>query len=109
MAVALGLFTYLALPTLRKLYGTVVDIPVYAALAILAGAITYSMLSDLGRIRERRHENPEHRPEWADRPDSGDDWDGDGIEEPPELDMDVDREMEQLREEQQTAREENRT
>jgi len=76
-------------------YGTGVDIPVYAALAVLTGGITYSALNDITDIRERRQDPRERAIERA----NGDSDENGDEDEPPELDPDIDRETEQLREE----------
>ena len=47
IGIALMVFSYLSLPTLRQLYGPVVNIPVYAAIALLAGGVTWEILSKL--------------------------------------------------------------
>jgi len=53
-AVSLAVFVYLALPTLRELYGPVVNLPVYALLAVVAGAATWAVLTDSKGKRKRR-------------------------------------------------------
>ena len=53
-AVSLAVFVYLALPTLRELYGPVVNVPIYALVAIVAGGATWAVLTDSGESRERR-------------------------------------------------------
>jgi hypothetical protein len=53
-AVALAVFVYLALPTLRELYGPVVNLPVYALLALVAGGATWAVLTDSKGTAERR-------------------------------------------------------
>lgn len=53
-AVSLAVFVYLALPTLRELYGPVVNLPVYALIALVAGGATWAVLADSGEPRERR-------------------------------------------------------
>jgi hypothetical protein len=53
-AVSLAVFVYLALPTLRELYGPVVNLPVYALLALVAGAATWAVLTDSNGTRTRR-------------------------------------------------------
>jgi hypothetical protein len=45
ITVALGVFLYLSLPTLRTLYGPIVNIPVYALVALVAGALTWDVLT----------------------------------------------------------------
>lgn len=47
VGIALIVFVYLSLPTLRQLYGPVVNIPVYATMALLAGGIAWMTLSNL--------------------------------------------------------------
>lgn len=47
IGIALTVFVYLSLPTLRQLYGPVVNIPVYAIIALLAGGITWEVLGKL--------------------------------------------------------------
>lgn len=47
IGIALTVFVYLSLPTLRQLYGPVVNIPVYAVIALLAGGITWEVLGKL--------------------------------------------------------------
>ncbi|MEF8853730.1 MAG: hypothetical protein V5A28_15145 [Haloarculaceae archaeon] len=46
VVVAGTVFLYLALPTLRTLYGPVANIPVYALVALVAGGITWLFLVD---------------------------------------------------------------
>lgn len=53
-AVSLAVFVYLALPTLRELYGPVVNLPVYALLALVAGAATWAVLTDSKGPRKRQ-------------------------------------------------------
>ncbi|MEF8886411.1 MAG: hypothetical protein V5A30_01300 [Haloarculaceae archaeon] len=53
-AVSLAVFVYLALPTLRELYGPVVNLPVYVLLALVAGGATWAVLTDSKATRERR-------------------------------------------------------
>jgi hypothetical protein len=54
VVVAGTVFLYLALPTLRTLYGPVANIPVYALVALVAGRLTWLLLVD--RAREDRSE-----------------------------------------------------
>lgn len=42
--VAVVVFVYLALPTLRQLFGPIVNLPVYAGVALAAGAGTYVLV-----------------------------------------------------------------
>lgn len=53
-AVSLAVFVYLGLPTLRELYGPVVNIPVYALIALVAGGATWAVLTDSEESRERQ-------------------------------------------------------
>ena len=53
-AVSLAVFVYLALPTLRELYGPVVNVPIYALVALVAGGATWAVLTDSSESRERR-------------------------------------------------------
>jgi hypothetical protein len=53
-AVSLAVFVYLGLPTLRELYGPVVNIPVYALVALVAGGATWAVLTDSEDTQERR-------------------------------------------------------
>lgn len=53
-AVSLAVFVYLALPTLRELYGPVVNVPIYALVALVAGGATWAVLTDSGESQERR-------------------------------------------------------
>jgi hypothetical protein len=46
VVVAGTVFLYLALPTLRTLYGPVANIPVYALVALVAGRLTWLFLVD---------------------------------------------------------------
>jgi hypothetical protein len=46
VVVAGTVFLYLALPTLRTLYGPVANIPVYALVALVAGRLTWLLLVD---------------------------------------------------------------
>jgi len=86
-AVAAAVFVYLALPTLRELYGPVVNIPVYTLVALVAGGATWAVLSERG-------ETPDHSRNRQARlrrgvEEEGDD--GEGTE-------DVDEELARLRE-----------
>jgi hypothetical protein len=55
--VAAAVFIYLALPTLREMYGQVVDLPVYAFVALTAGGLTWVLLAGSAR-RSTDHEVP---------------------------------------------------
>jgi len=57
LLVALAVFLYLALPTLRALYGQVVELPVYALVALAAGWIVWALLAD-SRGRTTNHGVP---------------------------------------------------
>lgn len=54
VAVSLAVFVYLALPTLREVYGPVVNIPIYALVALVAGGATWAVLTDSQESRERQ-------------------------------------------------------
>ena len=80
--VALSVFMYLALPTLRELYGPAVELPVYALVALTAGRLTWVLLAD---------RSTEHDPASLDSDTSTD---------PTQTDGTVDDELQALREEQ---------
>lgn len=99
--VAVAVFAYLALPLLQELYGQVVNLPVYAVIALLAGGVTYSAIRRVQAYAERREEQTPGENEvlvqgelYRVGPDDGDDAAGDGST----PDVDVETEMEQLRE-----------
>lgn len=48
--VTVVVFYYLAVPTLRDLFGPEVVLPAYAAVAVLAGAVTYHAVGVLSRV-----------------------------------------------------------
>jgi hypothetical protein len=48
VTVALGVFLYLSLPTLRELYGPIVNLPVYALVALVVGTLTWDVLTGAG-------------------------------------------------------------
>jgi len=91
-AVALCVFVYLALPLLQEMFGPSVNLPVYAAIALLAGAVTWAVVNGLSTAAEETPAGVDARRELRtdDEPD----------EEAPRPTPDVDSEMEQLREEQ---------
>jgi hypothetical protein len=79
-AVALAVFVYLALPTLRALYGPVVTLPVYGVVALVAGGLVWVLLAD--------RDSPERTARRADR----------DTDARPGADEDVDEELARLRE-----------
>lgn len=92
-AVSVAAFTYLALPLLREVYGPEVLIPVYALMAVVAGFVTYSIV----RTVQRRAPDPSGDParEYLEEATGDDDErDGDDAARP---EPDVDREIEQLK------------
>lgn len=109
VGVALVVFAYLALPLLRDLYGPMVDLPVYGGLALFAGFLTYVAVRRV-QTYARRHEerSPDDNevlvegevyrvgPGEDGGDGDGDDGDGDAGDRP---DVDVEVEMEQLRDE----------
>lgn len=97
VGVAVAVFTYLALPLLRELYGPVVNLPVYAVVALTAGVCTYAIVRTIqgfaaGETRERP--TPE---------DALDQGEGSPEEDRPQ--PDVDRELEQIKEDSGEASE----
>ena len=63
--VAATVFLYLALPTLRTIYGPVANIPVYALVALVAGRLTWLLLADR-RGETRAEAGPGPRGDVAD-------------------------------------------
>jgi uncharacterized membrane protein (DUF485 family) len=91
LAVATAVFVYLALPLLQRMFGEWVNIPVYAGIALLAGAITWAVVSGLSSAVDDDPAGVRARREF--------DRDADD-EETTEAgpDPDVETEMEQLKE-----------
>jgi hypothetical protein len=88
VGIALIVFIFLSLPTLRRVYGPVVNLPVYAVIALLVGGLAWVLFTELSR-------DPSREVVWVDA-------DSDPDEELPEdrkPDVNVDDEIEQLREE----------
>lgn len=95
VTVALGVFLYLSLPTLRELYGPIVNIPVYALVALVAGALTWDVLTGTGDTAASRTElNGESGIES-----SGERAGGSGHREESRSGADVDDELSRLRNE----------
>ncbi len=88
-AVTLAVFVYLALPLLREMIGPVVNLPVYAGVAALAGAVTWAVMRDFSSDPEP--EAPAGMEARRNLEESD--------EEEPRPAPDVETEMEQLREE----------
>ncbi len=88
-AVTLAVFVYLALPLLREMIGPVVNLPVYAGIALLAGAVTWAVVRDFSSDPETDPAGMTARREVDDETE----------EEGPRPAPDVETEMEQLREE----------
>lgn len=82
--VALLVFTVLSLPILSRLYGPVVYLPAYALVSIVAGVATWSLLRWLAGGEERSSDVDLAEP----------------VETGPKERVDVDAEIEQLREEE---------
>jgi len=95
-AVTLAVFVYLALPLLREMIGPVVNLPVYAGIALLAGGVTWSVVRNFSTDPEP--ETPAGMRARRDLETGETDAGPDGDEEPPR-EPDVEAEMEQLREE----------
>lgn len=89
-AVTLAVFVYLALPLLREMIGPVVNLPVYAGIALLAGGVTWAVVRDFSS-------DPETEPPagMKARREVDEEPDEEGRRPAP----DVETEMEQLREE----------
>lgn len=88
--VALTVFLYLSLPTLRQLYGPVVNVPVYAIIGLLAGGIAWVGLGKLSTdsaLEKTALQVDADSPTGEDFPDDGD------------VDIGVDDEVERLRDE----------
>lgn len=100
VGVAVAVFAYLALPLLRELYGPVVNLPVYAAVAVTAGVCTYSLVRTIQGIAAGNAEDPGVPGAVGDGEATGDDAvagrEGDATDRP---EPDVDRELEQIKEE----------
>lgn len=90
-AVTLGVFVYLALPLLQEMFGPGVNLPVYAAIAVLAGAVTWSVVNGISEAVDEEPAGVGARRELQ----TDDETDEAG----PRPTPDVDSEMEQLREE----------
>lgn len=88
-AVAVGVFIYLALPLLQEMFGPIVNIPVYAGIALLAGAVTWAVIGGLSEAAESEPAGVRARREFE----SDDDEENESTPEP-----DVETEMEQLKE-----------
>jgi hypothetical protein len=56
VTITLGVFLYLSLPTLRELYGPIVNLPAYALVALVAGALTWDVLTGAGDTTTPRAE-----------------------------------------------------
>lgn len=52
--VALSVFTYLALPILKDMFGQKALLPVYGGLGIVAGVVVYLVLTKAQRIASNR-------------------------------------------------------
>ncbi|MFB6227247.1 MAG: hypothetical protein ABEH88_01465, partial [Halobacteriales archaeon] len=90
VGIVLIVFIYLSLPTLRQLYGPVVNIPVYAAIALLAGGtawVAFSKLSTDSADEQMMMGIDDDPPVGDEIPDSG------------KEEIDIDEEVETLREE----------
>lgn len=98
--VAIAVFAYLALPLLRELYGPVVDLPVYAAVALTVGVCTYSLVRTVQGALAGAND-PATDPAGSRREEVLD-GEAEGREDRPE--PDVDRELEQIKEEGQSGR-----
>jgi len=109
IGVAVGVFAYLALPLLRELYGPWVDLPVFAAIALFAGLFTYVGLRQIqGYLARKERQTPDanevlvqgelYRVDGDGEDGDGEDGDGGGRESRPSVD--VETEMEQLRDEE---------
>lgn len=107
--VTFGVFAYLALPLLRQMYGPMVDLPVFGVIALVTGLLTYvgvrRIQSYVARTEERNADANEVLIEGevfrvgsgVGTGDGGGDEDGgreDGTDRP---NVDVDVEMEQLK------------
>lgn len=103
VGVAVAVFAYLALPLLRELYGPVVNLPVYAAVALTAGICTYSLVRTIQGIARDDAGDPAVPGDVGGESagdDAAADHEGEGTDRPA---PDVDRELEQIKEEGQSG------
>lgn len=93
VGVTVAVFTYLALPLLRELYGPVVNLPVYAVVALTAGVCTYSLVRTVQAFAAADREAPSRDLDVGEPSGDGETADDEDRPKP-----DVDRELEQIKE-----------
>ncbi len=93
--VSVGVFVYLALPTLRDLFGPVANLVVYGFVALLAGVVTYGLVF---RLYDVDHEEASGSTGVSTVPEADPEETAERAVEPSS--EDIDRELETIRDDQ---------